>query len=140
LDRLNALLDYLRPLTGIPDKVVHMAQKIQALLNAIANPTPFVSPLANATPPAPSQLQQCGFQSQPQQGFQYNGNVASTANAAPAGGFSIHGAASGSSSVPVKEGSGFAKLLAATVEKAAEDASNSAPAPGAPGSTINHQA
>jgi hypothetical protein len=146
LDRLYALLEYLHPLTGIPDRVVHMAQKIQALLNAIANPTPLVSPLANATPPAPPQLQQqqqqqqCGFQSQPQQGFQYNGNVASTANAAPDGGFSIRGAASGSSSVPVKEGSGFAKLLAATVEKAAEDASNSAPAPGAPGSTINLQA
>jgi hypothetical protein len=51
-------------------------------------------------------------------------------SSAPASGFSTIGAASGSATAPVKEGSRFAKLLAATTEKAAGGQQDSAAAPG----------
>jgi hypothetical protein len=69
-------------------------------------------------------------------------------NAAPDNGFSVMGAASGSTNLPVKEGSGFAKLLAGTAQKAAAEAgggqqqdSGSASGSGATGGhkTINFQ-
>ena len=111
MERMEKLLTFLQHQYYLPGEIIDMGIRLDAVLKAVYNPTPFADPLAPK--PTPVFSTYCGLSATP--GSSFAKLLAGTAEKAS------EGAKPPTDTISAPPDSGFSKLLAGTAEKLSGD-------------------